>query len=130
MKTNSIRKNSKSSESEESSSSNAEEFKVGDFVRSTYEDGVDYEAEILSISENGTAFIKYIGYGNEERVKVEDLVASWGLKAREEQKLLAEADNPSNLNEEDQEELHKFVNNQARVINEKLPTPPMVIKLD
>ena len=133
MKTNTKRHKSENSESESSSASvPVEDFKVGAFVRSTYEDGVDYEAEILSIDENGTALIKFIGYGNEERVKLEDLIASWGLEAREEQKLLAEADNPSNLLEEDQEGLHQFVLNKTKqnVMNGKLPIPPMVINED
>lgn len=132
MKTNTKRQKSENSESESSSASvPVEDFKVGAFVRSTYEDGVDYEAEILSIGENGMALIKFIGYGNEERVKLDDLIASWGLEAREEQKLLAEADNPSNL-EEDQEGLHQFVLNKTKqnVMNGKLPIPPMVINED
>lgn len=129
MKTNTKRHKSENSESESSSIASApvEDFKVGGFVRSTYEDGVDYEAEVLSIGENGMALIKFIGYGNEERVKVEDLIASWGLEAREEQKLLAEADNPSNPLEEDQEGLHQFVLNKTNAMNGKLPIPPMVI---
>lgn len=128
MKTNTKRRKSENSGSETSSTSK-DEFKVGDFVRSTYEDGVDYEAEILSITESGCALIRYVGYGNEERVKLEDLIASWGLAAREEQKLLAEADNPTNINNErDQEEgLHQFVLNKTSGINGKLPIPPMVI---
>lgn len=130
-KTNTKRQNSENSESESSSSvSNnpvTTKFKVGDFVRSTFEDGVDYEAEIISINESGMALIRYIGYKNEERVKVEDLIVSWGLEAREEQKLLAEADNPSNPIDEDQEGLHQFVLNKTNAMNDKLPLPPMVI---
>lgn len=128
MKTNTKRRKSENSESEETSSSSnpVEDFKVGDFVRSTYEDGVDYEAEILSINENGNALIRYIGYGNEERVKLEDLVASWGLEAREEQKILAEADNPTNTSEADHEGLHQFVLNKTNGMGAKLPMPPMV----
>lgn len=128
MKTNSKRRKSENSESGTSSSSSNqnEEFKVGDFVRSTYEDGVDYEAEIISINENRKALIRYIGYGNEERVNLEDLVVSWGLEAREEQKLLAEADNPTPENEGHHEGLHQFVLNKTSGINEKLPVPPMV----
>jgi hypothetical protein len=89
---------SKKKSSDDSRSSNSVEIlKVGDFVRHTFEDdGVEYEAEILSINESGNALIRYIGYGNEERVKLEDLVASWGFEEREKQKLLAEADNPTN----------------------------------
>jgi survival motor neuron protein len=126
-KTNTKRQKSDNSESESSSSVLVEtNFKVGDFVRSTFEDGVDYEAEIISINESGMALIRYFGYGNEERVKLEDLIASWGLEAREEQKLLAEADKPSNPIDEDQEELHQFVLNKTSSINGKLPIPPMV----
>lgn len=129
-KTNTKRQKSENSESESSSSVNLlaeSNFKVGDFVRSTFEDGVDYEAEILSINESGMALIRYVGYGNEERVKLEDLIASWGLEAREEQKLLAEADNPSNPIDEDHEGLHQFVINKTSAIKGKLPIPPMVI---
>lgn len=119
-----MKTNSKSLDSESESLNSAVEFKVGDFVRSTFEDGIDYEAEILSINQNGKALIRYIGYGNEERVKVEELVASWGLEAREEQKLLAEADNPQTSNE--QEGLHQFVLSKTNVMNGKIPIPPMV----
>lgn len=101
-------------------------FKVGDFVRATYEDNVDYEAEILSINENGNALIRYIGYGNEQRVKVEDLVASWGIEAREEQKLLAEADKPAEEERNHHEELHNFILNKSSGVHSKLPIPPMV----
>lgn len=71
---------STSSDEESSVDEMAEsKFKVGDFVRSTFsEDGVDYEAEITTLSDNGTCCIRYLGYGNEEKVKVEDLVESWG----------------------------------------------------
>lgn len=103
-----------------------EPFRTGDFVRCTFEDGIDYEAEILSINENGTALIRYIGYGNEQRVKVDELVASWGIEAREEQKLLAEADNPTDENMEQQEELHSFIMNKSPGVHGKLPIPPMV----
>lgn len=122
-------KKNKSEDTEESSASlktEDESFKVGDFVRSTFEDNVDYEAEILSINENGTALIRYIGYGNEQRVKLEDLVASWGVEAREEQKLLAEADKPAEEDRNHQEELHNFILNKSSGVHGKLPIPPMV----
>jgi len=122
-------KKNKSEDTEESSTSlktEDETFKVGDFVRSTYEDNVDYEAEIVSINENGTALIRYIGYGNEQRVKLDDLVASWGIEAREEQKLLAEADKPVEEDRNHQEELHNFILNKSSGVHGKLPIPPMV----
>ncbi|CAG9808931.1 unnamed protein product [Chironomus riparius] len=125
MKTN---KKNNPEEIEESSTSiinDEKSFKVGDFVRSTYEDNVDYEAEILSINENGTALIRYIGYGNEQKVKKEDLVASWGFEAREEQKLLAEADKPVEEDRNHQEELHNFILNKSSGVHSKLPIPPM-----
>ena len=43
--------NKKKVSSEESEESEETDFVVGDHVRSTYEDGVDYEAEIISIDE-------------------------------------------------------------------------------
>lgn len=129
MKTNKKSKSEKSEEQTESSvtvSNDEQPFKVGDYVRCTYEDGIDYEAEILTINENGTSLIRYIGYGNEQRVKVDELVASWGIEAREEQKLLAEADNPTEENREHQEELHSFIMNKSSGVHSKLPVPPMV----
>lgn len=113
----------------EETSSDPEVFKAGDFVRSTFtEDGVDYEAEILSANETGSCLIRYIGYGNEERVNMEDLVASWGPEAREEQKILAEADREGSAETEDEhkEQLHNFVLNKSQSSRNSLPVPPMV----
>lgn len=114
--------------SETSDESTTEEFKAGDFVRCRFaDDGVDYEAEVLKVNENGNCTVKYIGYGNEERVKMDDLVASWGPEAREEQKILAEADQQNVLGSEDhQEELHTFIVGKTREFHETLPIPPMV----
>lgn len=116
----------------ESSESVIEEFKVGDFVRSTFvDDGVDYEAEVLTINENGTCLIRYIGYGNEERVKMEELVPSWGPEAREEQKILSEADQQGPCEGGDsQEELHTFVLNKTQSLHTSLPIPPMVSQMN
>jgi survival motor neuron protein len=124
-------KTNKKTSSNDTAAKEEEPFNVGDFVRCTFEDGVDYEAEILSINENGRAMIKYVGYDNEQRVNLEDLVQSWGIEAREEQKLLAEADKPQNSNDDEeldnhQEELHNFVLNKSHRVHGKLPIPPMV----
>lgn len=115
-------------ESDESTGSVAEEFKVGDFCRSTFaEDGTDYEAEIISINENGLCSIRYIGYGNDDRVRMENLVASWGPEAREEQKILSEADqHDSNQQVDHQEALHKFIVGKSQDFRNSLPIPPMV----
>lgn len=113
-------------ESESEPSSATEDIKIGDFVRCTFaEDGVDYEAEVLAVTENGTCTIEYIGYGNQERVKMEELVASWGPEAREEQKILAEADKQASK-ENHKEELHEFVVNKSQGFRNSLPIPPMV----
>lgn len=59
------------------------EYKVGDYVRATYEDGIDYEAKILAIDRNGgTCLLKYIGYENEQKILLDNLIPSWGKKAR------------------------------------------------
>lgn len=67
------------------------EFRIGDFCRSTYEDGIDYEAQIISKDQLTNKFlIKYIGYNNEELVTSADLLPSWGKKHRKQQKVAAE----------------------------------------
>ncbi|XP_073820093.1 survival motor neuron [Musca autumnalis] len=59
------------------------EYKVGDYVRATYEDGIDYEAKIMSIDKEAeTCLLKYIGYDNLQEVALCDLIASWGKKYR------------------------------------------------
>lgn len=62
-------------------------FKVGDLVRATYDvDGLDYEAEIKSIDDGaGACVVKYIGYNNEQTVRLEDLIDSWGEEERNKQ---------------------------------------------
>lgn len=129
-----MKTNTKPVEDEEDSASGssesvAEVFKAGDFVRSTFtEDGVDYEAEVLSVNENGTCLIRFIGYGNEERVKMENLVASWGFEAREEQKILAEADQQDTSEMDNhQEQLHQFVVNKSQDFRGSLPIPPPMV---
>lgn len=62
------------------------DFKIGDFCRATYEDGVDYEAKIISIDSSGQFLIRYVGYENEEYKQKSDLVPTWGKKARKQQK--------------------------------------------
>ena len=130
MKTNTKQKSvEEEEESSESSETQCEVFKVGDFVRSTFaDDGVDYEAEILSVNENDTCLIRYIGYGNEDRVKMENLVASWGPEAREEQRILAEADQEGScdVNDDHREGLLSFVANKTQGFQNSLPIPPMV----
>ncbi|XP_016980708.1 survival motor neuron protein [Drosophila rhopaloa] len=65
-------------------------FKVGDYARATYVDGLDYEGALVSINEGkGTCVIRYLGYENEQEVLLLDLLPSWGKRVRREQFLVA-----------------------------------------
>ncbi|XP_037036337.1 survival motor neuron protein [Bradysia coprophila] len=69
------------------------QYSVGDFVRATYEDGLDYEAKIVSIdAECGNCVVRFIGYENEETVDLNDLLASWGKNVRKNQMRAAAKD--------------------------------------
>lgn len=60
--------------------------KIGDYVRATYEDGLDYEAKIISIdSEHENCVVRFIGYENEETIELNDLLPSWGKNVRKKQ---------------------------------------------
>lgn len=72
-------------------------FKVSDYVRVTYDDGIDYEARIIRIDPNDdTCLIKYLGYDNEQVVNRSILLPSWGKKARKKQ-ICAAVDNTGEL---------------------------------
>lgn len=76
------------------------EYKVGDYVRATYEDGIDYEAKIISMDDIArTCVLKYIGYENVQEVLICDLVASWGKKARRLQFAKAKLEQDANAEE-------------------------------
>lgn len=79
MSTN-VRKNSEVSD-ELSTNGDSTTFKLNDYVRATFSDGIDYEAQIIGIKDD-KYLIKYIGYENEEYVHGKDLVASWGNEFR------------------------------------------------
>lgn len=68
-------------------------YKVGDFVRCTFsEDGIDYEALIVSIDgDQNQCTVQYLGYGNVEVVDMDSLVKSWGKKERAKQEALTVA---------------------------------------
>lgn len=77
-------------------------YKVGDFVRATYDaDGIDYEAEIISIDEsNEGCVVKFIGYNNEQSVQLADLIDSWGAEERNKQLDESDTDNVEMPNDE------------------------------
>lgn len=126
MATNKRKENSESENAEEEDPE--KEMKVGSFVRSTFEDGVDYEAEIIKMEDNGTCVIKYIGYNNEEHVKLEDLVPSWGPTTRAQQKEQAELDKEFETYSEQEVEVettefHQFM--MKSHTSNTLPAPPI-----
>lgn len=98
--------NKKSSETSESANDDddvQDEHKVGDFVRATYDaDGIDYEAEIISIDESSFCRIKFIGYENEQTVSMADVLPSWGSEERTKQ--TNEAAEVAAVGEEEEEE--------------------------
>ncbi|XP_053659680.1 survival motor neuron protein [Anopheles marshallii] len=64
-------------------------FEIGDYVRATYDDGVDYEGKIIGFGNQGDCLIRYVGYNNEQTVLLEELLPSWGRKARRQQRVEA-----------------------------------------
>ncbi|KAF3426689.1 hypothetical protein E2986_05721 [Frieseomelitta varia] len=72
---------------------------VGAPCRAIYsEDGVIYEAVILKIFENRTCIVKFIGYGNTEKVQLNSLLESEGLQSQvaQQKKALEEKFNEEN----------------------------------
>ncbi|XP_055606517.1 survival motor neuron protein [Uranotaenia lowii] len=108
-------------------------YKVGDYCRATYEDGVDYEAKILALNISGDALIRYVGYNNEQTVVIEDLVPSWGRKARRKQREdaadLAAAEVPASQMDISDEEHEKLTKKASKIRinidpNFKMPKGP------
>lgn len=111
-------------------------FKLGDFVRATYDaDGIDYEAQILSVGDNDECLIKFIGYDNEQNVYLDNLMPSWGLAERKKQ--ISEAEELASANEMNAEAsesefvyrpttMGASVNNSRPMIPPPPPMPPML----
>lgn len=98
--------------------------RVGDYARATYEDGIDYEAKILSIDkEKGTCILKYIGYDNEQEVSLCDLIASWGKKARRAQ--FVKAKNHIQQKDKTNAPTTNKSSKSEFVLGSLPPTPPM-----
>lgn len=110
----------------EDNESNIGEHKIGDFVRATYDvDGVDYEAEIIAIDvKDESCLIRFIGYQNEQFVKMADLVDSWGTDEQVKQRIEAtESQYDDEDDIEDSNVLFQKQNYSAGSAN--LPIPPM-----
>lgn len=88
-------------------------FKVGDFARATYCDGVDYEGVVMSIDEQSeTCILRYVGYENEQEVLLADLLPSWGNNARKEQILIAKQADAAAEGQEEEQRPKYFKKNQ------------------
>lgn len=97
--------NENAASSTQSSNEAMDNFAVGDYVRATYDDdGVDYEAEILNFEDNGYCLVKFLGYDNEQLVKVDELLPSWGLATRKKQLIDANAEMLSSTDENYEED--------------------------
>lgn len=109
-------------------SEESNQFKVGDIVRATYDaDNIDYEARIISIDEeSGDCIIRFIGYENEQTVRLVDLVDSWGEHEQQKQQFEAAAVDAetdcSNVDSEDNLPRELYRNND---LHSSLPMPPI-----
>lgn len=95
-------------DSESKCSESGKTYRVGHHIRAKYEvDGVDYEAKVLEVHDNGDCLIQYIGYNNQQIVPMGDLLPSWGRKARRRQiKQAAEEVSIMDCDDDGEEELH------------------------
>ncbi|XP_055305847.1 survival motor neuron protein [Sitodiplosis mosellana] len=102
-------------------------YKVGDYVRATYDvDNIDYEAQIISIDEeNDECVVKFIGYDNEQSVRLVDLVDSWGEEEQQKQELEAAADVEESVGDSEDYNYPKEVYRNDDLHNSPLPMPPI-----
>ncbi|KAJ6636374.1 Survival motor neuron protein [Pseudolycoriella hygida] len=101
------------------------QYKIGDFVRATYEDGLDYEAKVMTIdSDNEKCVVRFVGYENEETVKLAGLMSSWGKKARKKQMRAAARDQDGKT--DGKRSVPTNVSNSAIPIPFLPPIPPML----
>ncbi|XP_031621156.1 survival motor neuron protein [Contarinia nasturtii] len=100
-------------------------FKVGDYVRATYNvDNIDYEAQIVSIDdENDVCVVKFIGYDNEQTVRIVDLVSSWGEEEQQKQELDAATEEP--VDDGDDDVYPKELYRNCDLQKNSLPIPPI-----
>ncbi|XP_030239486.1 survival motor neuron protein isoform X2 [Drosophila navojoa] len=100
-------------------------FKVGDFARATYTDGLDYEGTVISINEiAGTCVLRYVGYENEQEVLLADLLPSWGNRARRDQILYSKRAEPEEAQPEQRAKASKKSGSKSKG-SPGLVMPPM-----
>lgn len=102
------------------------EYQVGDYVRATYDDGKDYEAIILEIdTRSGTCLLKYIGYENEQNTPLDNLIPSWGKKARRLQFAKSKFEDTEEMVKEDKAGIKTPKRNKTSSLKTIPPPPPM-----
>ncbi|XP_076338286.1 survival motor neuron protein-like isoform X2 [Tachypleus tridentatus] len=86
-------------------------WKLGDYCQAIFsEDGLLYEACVMSTNEQeGTCVVHFLGYGNEEEVRIGDLLASQGKHARAQQELAAQGYFPDGIDVENHSESMEWI---------------------
>ncbi|XP_013103761.1 survival motor neuron protein [Stomoxys calcitrans] len=117
----------KSGDNKTDSKTNENVYKVGDYVRATFEDGIDYEGKIISIDQSaGTCLLKYIGYENVQQVPLTELVASWGKKVRRLQFANAKLQAENSNNEYPSTSNKAAKKNKSKISKSSMPPPPPI----
>jgi len=101
---------------------NGHNWTKGQYCRTVYnEDGVEYEAQIVSINPHlETCFVKYIGYDNEEEKAFKDLKPSLGKKSRKLQTQMIEKQNLYNSNSDTDNDINNFSNKMTNHFNARI----------
>ncbi|XP_076323181.1 survival motor neuron protein-like isoform X3 [Tachypleus tridentatus] len=88
-----------------------DQWKLGDYCQAIFsEDGLLYEACVMSTNEQeGTCVVHFLGYGNEEEVRIGDLLASQGKHARAQQELAAQGYFADNIDVENHSESMEWI---------------------
>ncbi|XP_076323179.1 survival motor neuron protein-like isoform X1 [Tachypleus tridentatus] len=89
-----------------------DQWKLGDYCQAIFsEDGLLYEACVMSTNEQeGTCVVHFLGYGNEEEVRIGDLLASQGKHARAQQELAAQGYFADNIDVEGSNPAWQYAN--------------------
>lgn len=67
-------------------------YKIGDYCRATWNDGIDYEAKVVGTrKDDDVCYLKFIGYNDEKIANISDLLPSWGKVVRKQQSVDANA---------------------------------------
>ncbi|XP_035733260.1 survival motor neuron protein-like isoform X2 [Vespa mandarinia] len=103
---------------------------IGSPCRAVYsEDGEVYEAIITKIYENcGTCIVKFVGYGNTEKVELSSLLESEGLQSQIAQQKDALAERCTEENMDQTKASQNFINSDSSFnsfLNMMPPAPPL-----